>query len=316
MLVVCEEQKIDFLFIAGDLFHRQPLKRELKELNCLFGRLTVTQVILIAGNHDYLKKDSYYLTFKWDDHVHMLLTPEISCVEFPRHSLAVYGLSYYSKEITEERYAKAFPKQRQGYEILIAHGGDAKHIPMKKEDLLGLGYDYIALGHIHKPQQVCPGKIAYAGALEPIDKNDTGMHGYIAGEITAKGCRTTFVPMAKREYVHMEIPVSERSTGYGLQEELKKRIEERGIENIYKLTLTGKRDPDIVFDPAGLDPFGNVIEILDNTTPAYRFEKIREQNRDNILGWFIESFGRSEEDSIAYQALCEGVQALIETRRR
>ena len=45
------------------------------------------------------------------------------------------------------------------------------------------GFDYIAMGHIHKPQQVIPGLAAYAGALEPTDKNDTGKHGFIRGEI-------------------------------------------------------------------------------------------------------------------------------------
>lgn len=86
-------------------------------------------------------------------------------------------MSYDTKQITEECYCDAFAQRRQPYEILLAHGGDDSHIPIKKENLLGLGYDYIAMGHIHKPQIICPDKIAYAGALEPIDKNDTGAHG-------------------------------------------------------------------------------------------------------------------------------------------
>lgn len=183
------------LLIAGDLFHRQPLRRELKELDYLFSKLTMTEVVIIAGNHDYLKRDSYYRTFQWSKNVHMILDREIQCVEFPAYSLAIYGMSYDTKQITEECYCDAFAQRRQPYEILLAHGGDDSHIPIKKENLLGLGYDYIAMGHIHKPQIICPDKIAYAGALEPIDKNDTGAHGYIYGEITTKGCRIRFVPL-------------------------------------------------------------------------------------------------------------------------
>ena len=33
---VCEEERTDLLLIAGDLFHRQPLLRELKEVDHLF----------------------------------------------------------------------------------------------------------------------------------------------------------------------------------------------------------------------------------------------------------------------------------------
>ena len=31
------------------------------------------------------------------------------------------------------------------------------------------------------------GRIAYSGALEPVDKEDEGPHGYMEGEVTAKG---------------------------------------------------------------------------------------------------------------------------------
>ena len=110
---------MDVLLVAGDLFHRQPLLRELKEVNYLFASMEETQVILIAGNHDYLKKDSYYHTFAWAPNVHMILSEEISCVELPELELAVYGCSYYSREIAEEKYQGIHAEHRQKYEILL-----------------------------------------------------------------------------------------------------------------------------------------------------------------------------------------------------
>ena len=47
-----ERSGADLLLIAGDLFHRQPLKRELKELNYRFSQLTHAKVVIVAGNHD------------------------------------------------------------------------------------------------------------------------------------------------------------------------------------------------------------------------------------------------------------------------
>ena len=238
VLEVCESKHVEMLLIAGDLFHRQPLRRELKELDYLFSKLTMTEVVIIAGNHDYLKRDSYYQTFQWSKNVHMILDREIQCVEFPAYSLAIYGMSYDTKQITEKCYCDAFAQRRQPYEILLAHGGDDSHIPIKKENLLGLGYDYIAMGHIHKPQIICPDKIAYAGALEPIDKNDTGAHGYIYGEITTKGCRIRFVPFAMRSYIHQTIEVNPSMTEHELKETVAKVIDEKGKENIYKITYS------------------------------------------------------------------------------
>ena len=113
VLEVCESKHVEMLLIAGDLFHRQPLRRELKELDYLFSKLTMTEVVIIAGNHDYLKRDSYYRTFQWPQNVHMILDREIQCVEFPAYSLAIYGMSYDTKQITEECYCDAFAQRRQ-----------------------------------------------------------------------------------------------------------------------------------------------------------------------------------------------------------
>ncbi|MGF0034317.1 metallophosphoesterase family protein [Bariatricus sp. SGI.154] len=312
---VCNEEEADVLLIAGDLFHRQPLLRELKEVNYLFGTLEHTQVVLIAGNHDYLKKDSYYRTFSWGKNVHMLLDAQITCVEIPELTLAVYGCSYHAKEITEHKYDDAFPQNRQKYEILLAHGGDEKHIPIQKDKLDRLGYDYIALGHIHKPQELIGKRAIYAGALEPIDKNDIGPHGYVIGEITDQGCKARFVKSASREYIHLDIMADKKMTGHSLKDHIRKRIEECGPQNIYKVTLRGFRDPDILFDPEMMDSYGNIIELVDDTKPAYDLERLMAQNKDNLLGKYIESLKDYDEDSVEYLALCEGVQALMETRR-
>ena len=42
-------ENVDLLLIAGDLFHRQPLLEELREVNYLFSTLQNTRVVLIAG---------------------------------------------------------------------------------------------------------------------------------------------------------------------------------------------------------------------------------------------------------------------------
>ena len=117
-------------------------------------------------------------------------------MEFAEIGTCVYGLSYEQREITQPLYDAVRPQKRQPVEILLAHGGDEKHIPFRKNELVKQGYDYIALGHIHLPAELAKDQMYYAGSLEPTDKNDTGKHGYIKGEI--KGGRT---PVAFRSGV-------------------------------------------------------------------------------------------------------------------
>ena len=81
-------------------------------------------------------------------------------------------------------------------------------------------------------------KLLTPETLEPIDKNDTGAHGYIYGEITTKGCRIRFVPFAMRSYIHQTIEVNPSMTEHELKETVAKVIDEKGKENIYKIFWT------------------------------------------------------------------------------
>ncbi|CUX37526.1 metallophosphoesterase family protein [Clostridium sp. C105KSO13] len=313
IIALCEEEKTDVLLIAGDLFHRQPLLRELKEVNYLFSTLTHTQVIFIAGNHDYIKKDSYYRTFCWSGNVHPLLEENMEHVELPRLNLGVYGFSYHTREIREEKYSVKAPRGYL-YEILLAHGGDEGHIPMKKAVLESSGFDYIAMGHIHKPQALVANLAVYAGALEPVDKNDTGFHGYIRGVITEKGTFVEFVPFAGREYIHLVMHVDETTTNGSLKDYIAHVIEKRGTENMYKVILRGRRDPAVEFDTMHVDMYGNILEIVDETRPAYDYELLYAENENNLIGQYIEAFRGCEAGSMENQALQEGVQALLDSR--
>ncbi len=307
---ICEDRKVDLLLLSGDLFHRQPLVGELKEVNQLFAGLSHTKVVFIAGNHDYLKANSYYRTFDWAENVYPLLDSQMDFAEFPEFDTCVYGFSYHQKEIAESLYDTATASGREKYEVLLAHGGDEKHIPIKKEALDNLGYDYIALGHIHKPQVLLKDKAIYAGVLEPTDKNDVGVHGYVYGEITKEGVRTEFMPCAKREHIHATIRVKKDTTGTELRRQLQEYIGSHGSDNLYKFVLTGQRDADIQFDLENLKSCGNVFVIIDETRVAYDYEKLMCANENNLLGRFIAEMKNEDE-----LALSLGVQALMETKR-
>lgn len=89
---------------------------------------------------------------------------ETCCMEFKELGVRIYGLSYEEREITEPLYEKILPEKRGSASILLAHGGDEKHIPFRKNELLKLGYDYIALGHIHLPAELAKDRMYYAGS--------------------------------------------------------------------------------------------------------------------------------------------------------
>ena len=118
-----------------------------------------------------------------------------------------------------------------------------------------------------------------------------------------------------RSYIHQTIEVNPSMTEHELKETVAKVIDEKGKENIYKIILDGMRDPEISYNVDTLDPYGNVIEITDQTRPAYQFDKLKEANKGNILGAFVAELEQYPENSMEHQVLCEGVLSQTSSTR-
>ncbi len=305
------EKQADLLLIAGDLFHRQPTARELKEVSYLFSTLKRTLVVLIAGNHDYLKPASPWMDFRWGKNVVCLFSQECEKVRFPDLKTEVYGLSYHQQEITEPLYDSIRAEKNDYFKILLAHGGDANHIPLSKKALEESGFDYIALGHIHKPCELIPGFARYAGALEPIDCADVGPHGYILGEVQRRKLKLSFVDLSSRRYIHRDVEVTEEDTVYSLREKISGLVFEEGQQNMYRIRLVGQRDPQLVPDLREYKKCGRIVEIRDMTAPAFHIEDLRERYRGQLIGDFIESFGEEPRKVVEEKALRYGLEALL-----
>jgi DNA repair exonuclease SbcCD nuclease subunit len=313
---VCNREKADLLLIAGDLFHRQPLLRELKEVNYCFGKLETAQVVLMAGNHDYIGARSYYQDFAWEERVHMFLNDTMETVEFPELNIEVYGFSYHSRDITEPLYDTVKPKRKDRINILLAHGGDEKDIPFNRKKLMEAGFDYIALGHIHKPE-IISNRMAYPGSLEPLDKNETGERGYITGEIISGEQEETktsirFVPSSAREYKRISLTVNRDTTNGSLLDQARDAIRSAGEQHIYSFSIQGIRDELLHFDREALKGLGNVLEVEDESVPDYDFDALYRENADNMIGLFIQRIReKAKQDEAAKKALYYGIEALL-----
>jgi exonuclease SbcD len=316
---ICNEEKADLLLIAGDLFHRQPLVRELKEVNYILSRLENTKAVIMAGNHDYIGARSNYQGFEWNEKVHFFDKDTIEIKEYNELGVEVYGLSYRTRDITEPLYEKVKPQKNDKLHILLAHGGDDRNIPINRKKLTELGYDYIALGHIHKPEFLND-RAAYSGSLEPLDRNETGARGYIIGEISKKPDGTTevmvrFVPHSIRQYVRCSLKLDRMTTNGALHDLIKDMMKKHGAQNIYSFLIEGFRDEAIHFDKQAIKALGNILEVEDQSIPDYDFDALLRENSDNIIGMFIRKIKESsEQDEVARKALYYGIEALLNAK--
>lgn len=303
----------DLLLIAGDLFHEQPLLRDLKEVNYLFSTIPNTRIVLIAGNHDCILGTSHYRHFEWSPNVTFLKEETMTSVYFEDLNTEVHGFSYHRREILEPLLDGVKAPADGRFHILLAHGGDEKHIPLSLSSLKASGFQYIALGHIHKPAVLMENRIAFSGSLEPLSKNETGRHGYYLVETDGLTPRQTWVPAARSQYVPLLVNVTPATTNGELAMRLADAMDKRGRNNIYRFRLKGLRDPDIVFDLNYLMGLGNVVEILDETEPQYDFGRLSMEHSGDLIGFYIGALMTPDMSEIEKKALNYGVDALLNT---
>ena len=306
---VCRNEKPDLLLIAGDMFHRQPLIRELKEADALFASIPFVRVVIIAGNHDYISGVSNYNGFEWSPNVTFFKEEEIYSVYFEDINTEVYGLSFRHRQIHEALLDGAAPRDPGRINILLMHGGEPGNLPVDRKKLLGAGFDYIAGGHFHTPNDVDE-RMKYPGCPEPLEINNTGRRGFIRGSIEKSGGRTELETQYeicnKVSYFKEELTVDPSTTQFVLEDMIRDRISERGADNIFSFRITGRRDPDMVFDTERPKQIGRVIEITDESEPDYDFERLRLENGNNIIGRYIEAVsaapvsGRTREKALNY----------------
>jgi len=319
IITVCNEEKADLLLIAGDLFHRQPLVRELKEVNYILSKLEQTKVVMIAGNHDFIGPRSNYQGFEWNEKVHMMIEETMVTVVFEELGVEVYGFSYHTRDITEPRYDSAKPEPNNRVHLLLAHGGDDRSIPINRKKLQQSTFDYIALGHIHIPAMISD-RMAYTGSFEPLDKNETGERGYIIGEISRDEqgrtkTKARFVPHSARQYKRATLTVNQDTTNGALLDQAREVIRENGVQHIYSFCIQGVRDETIHFDKEALKSIGNILEVEDESVPDYDFDALYRENSDNMIGMFIRRIrDNAKQDEVAKKALYYGMEALLRAR--
>lgn len=313
---VVERSGADLLLIAGDLFHSVPDEADLKEIDYLLSKLTKARTVIIAGNHDYIAPGSPYSRFKFSSRTICLPPGRISNVYLKDINTCITGYSADTNIIKDRIYDGVVPAKEGAINILLAHGGDEQHIPMDKVKLAESDFDYIALGHIHKPDIIVENKMAYSGSLEPLDHTDIGKRGYMFGEITVDSKKVVFKKINKRNYYNLGLEINSECTNEMIIDTLSSGIEKLGKDNIYRIILRGRKSGDLNIDLRILEKHYNIYEIVENVYLDYDIEQLLQDNRNNLIGKYIETFIDSTDDEVSNKALHYGVEAILASGKR
>ncbi len=184
-----KENQIPFLFISGDLYEQKYIRKSTIEyINNLFKEIPNTQIFISPGNHDPFLINSFYNTFEWNNNV-TIFNSEIKIIE--TEEADIYGFGFTDFYCENSQIEKINIKNKNKINILITHGSldasktlDMQYNPLNSNKLKEIGFDYVALGHIHKANyEENKNNFIYPGSLISFGFDELGEHGFLDVEI-------------------------------------------------------------------------------------------------------------------------------------
>lgn len=315
-------KEVDFLFIAGDLFEETYFTiADIKRVRDTFKKARDVNIIIVAGNHDFIGRKSLYDRIEWTENVNIFQSNGIEKMEFKDLNTNIYGYSWDNREIRESDLFLDLEGNinREKNNILLIHGdiyNDSNYLPLSLETLKNLNMDYIALGHIHKPN-IVERNIAYCGSPEPLDFGELGERGIIEGEIKEKKLDIKFKTFSKRKFIEKNIEINNTMGYLDILDKIKKINIGNKAKDFYRVKLTGFVEKHINLDNIEEDIKSNFyhIEINNETVLDYDLDELELENKDNIVGKFIEKMKeKGVEDPVVRAALYIGLEALLKER--
>jgi len=301
------KEKIPYLFIAGDLYDQDYIRESTIEfINNLFKTIPNTKIFISPGNHDPFLKNSFYNTFNWNENV-TIFKDEIKRIEL--EEVDIYGYGFTDFYCSNSKVEEIKIKNKEKINILLVHGAldsskniDIQYNPISTNKLKEIGFDYIALGHIHKKTEENKYNFIYPGSIISFGFDELGEHGILDIKIEKNNenkfnylennnlnykndIKINFIKLDNRIFEEKNIDISEINS----EEELIEKIDsiELNKDNFYKIILNGAKNIEVNTKEICklIEQKDVILKIEDNTETKYDFDKLSEQN--NLKGIFV-----------------------------
>jgi len=241
------EEEVDFILIAGDLFDG-----DWRDYNTgLFfaawmGRLSKAgiRVFIVSGNHDAASQITKAMPLP--DNVARFSSSHPQSVKLDDINVVIHGQSYSSRAVTEDLTSQ-YPQCDPNYfnigllhTSLTGREGHENYVPCTLDDLTSKGFDYWALGHIHKREVVSEDPmILFPGNIQGRHIKETGAKG--ATLVTVEDGRITEVKERELDVLRWSIchvDLSECETKETVYEKIRSAMEkEHGLNDGKTLAL-------------------------------------------------------------------------------
>lgn len=325
MILFAKTEKVDLFLICGDLFDDECVTKDTCLALCKeMASVPDCSFVITPGNHDPYKESSPYRLVSFPENVYIFTSPETTKVEIGNSGVCIYGSAYLSdtKEAFTSENAPLIDKTK--FNILMHHGdldvSGSPYSPISSRLIEELGFDYVALGHIHKGTEIK--KIgntcyAYCGCAHGRDFGECGYKGAIVGEIEKGNVNLHHVRFASKRYETEYFDVTGCESFSDCIADIAEKCSVYGDDTLLRVELSGIVSENFTPDENALRTLISkpcYLEIKDRTSAILNMKKLKEDK--TLAGEFYRAleeklFSEDEEEkAIAAQALKYGLRAI------
>jgi len=272
-----KEEECGLILVAGDLFDGRHVSPETRRLTEKLLRESACPVVIAPGNHDPYTEDGVYGQLELPEHVDLFTSTELQCFEIESLNARVFGYAFTSQFLSESPLAGVTMPEKEGRWHLFCGHADltspiSRTAPVTEGDLLRAGFDYAALGHIHKPPKLSAEQVQYCGFAEGRSFDELGEGGVLL--VTLEPDKSIHIErkiLSQNCYELGELdlsPYPDEAAMLGAIEETVRAWEEKGITHL-RLSLVGSADPELlssVLDKTNQEDLGLALLELQNLT--------------------------------------------------
>lgn len=293
-------RNVDFVIIAGDIFDGEDrsIRAQIRFRNEM-ERLAERNIAVFAvhGNHDHMEGNWTHLPMP--DNVY-IFSYEVEAIKYSKNggpSVHLYGFSFPKRHVYERMIKHYLKQDGADFHIGILHGqfegnsDHGKYAPFTLSELLAKGFDYWALGHIHKQHDLhTDPPVVYPGNIQGLHRKETGIKGCYLVDLTDSGCKREMIETSAVVWEEQSIDASDSSSFHDIYLMCRKIIEETRKDNkgtILALSIENVNIQESEFK--GLEN-GELLEILqDEERDEERFVWISDLTISEIKNWSRDS---------------------------
>ncbi|MDC9701338.1 MAG: DNA repair exonuclease [Alphaproteobacteria bacterium] len=222
-------EEVAALLISGDLFDGDQLSAKIVVfVIAQFTRLQDAgiQVFYIKGNHD--AKNTLTDITEFPENVH-IFGGRGGRQQIRNSDIWIHGVSFNKKQVPESLLPKFCKPEPDAINIAMLHtslarsGGHDTYAPCSVSELAGMGFDYWALGHIHKRQVHSEAPwIVMPGIPQGRDIGEEGPKSATLITIDGKDISVSEILTSAAEFIKVPVKVD----GIKNDEELSRRIKD------------------------------------------------------------------------------------------